>query len=57
MIHLHKGEYRGISSAGADKFFHIAVPYMFDEKELVHFLKECLMKLENITKGDVKVLQ
>ena len=56
MIHLHKGKYQGVSSIGADKLFHISIPYMFDEKELVEFMKGCLLQLQNLSKPERKAI-
>ena len=55
-IHLHKGEYQGISSMGKDHFFHVFVPYMFDEKELTEFLKDVLFRLKKLLSPEQKAI-
>ena len=58
-IHLHKGEYQGIKEAGADRRYHIYVPYMFEEEQLPKFLHSCIKQLQLIqsTKRPAKLIQ
>ena len=55
MIHLYKGEdYRGISNPSSDNHYHIYIPYLFGESELVEFMKDCLHTLQ-VLSNDHKV--
>ena len=44
-IHLHKGDYQGIREPGADRRYHIYVPYMFEEDQLPGFLHSCIKQM------------
>ncbi|KAK8830616.1 hypothetical protein WA577_004345 [Blastocystis sp. JDR] len=50
VVHLHKGEYEAISSVGEDRRFHIYVPYLFEEGDLVEFMKANLKRLEELAR-------
>lgn len=58
-IHLHKGDYQGIREPGADRRYHIYVPYMFEEDQLPGFLHSCIKQLQLIqsTKRPTKLIQ
>ena len=48
IIHLHDGDYEGLTRKGEDQHFHLSVPYMYDEKELIPFLNRNLSQLKQI---------
>lgn len=50
VVHLHKGEYEAISTVGEDRRFHIYVPYLFEEGDLVEFMKANLKRLEGLAR-------
>ena len=49
VVHLHKGEYEAISTVGEDRRFHIYVPYLFEEGDLVEFMKANLKRPTEVT--------
>ena len=49
IIHLHLGDYHDLTMRGNDRHFHLAVPYMFDEEELVEFLRKNINRLQVIS--------
>ena len=51
IIHLHHGDYKDLTMKGRERFFHLSVPYMFEEKELVAFLKKNIDRLEKISEA------
>lgn len=48
IIHLHNGDYEGLARKGEDQHFHLSVPYMYDEKELIPFLNSNLTQLQHL---------
>ena len=55
VIHLHEGDYEGLVRKGEDQHFHLSVPYMYDEKELIPFLNSNLSQLKQLYDSDDSV--
>lgn len=48
MVHMHKGGYEDLKRVGDDSHYHIFIPYMFNEKDLIPFLRTNLDRFKQI---------
>lgn len=48
VVHMHKGGYEDLKRVGDDSHYHIFIPYMFNEKDLIPFLRTNLDRFKQI---------
>ena len=48
VVHMHQGGYEDLKRVGDDNYYHIYIPYMFSEKDLIPFLRSNLDHFKQI---------
>ena len=48
VVHVHQGGYEDLKRIGDDNHYHIYIPYMFREKDLIPFLRSNLDHFKQI---------